>query len=104
MAHLFHRLYNTFGARAPTLNSTEHLTIVGLGAKFEPGDGRSAQKQGGFQMAGLIVSLVISLAGGFITGIAVSKTYSTVNCVTLVGTDISQLVKLADISQLIQIA
>ena len=50
-------------------SSPEYLEIRNhLGDDIEPGLGRSATDQALYQMAGLLVSLALALAGGLVTG------------------------------------
>ena len=62
--HWFGSLYLVFPARAPT----ENLTNVELLLGIEPGEGRSAAQQAGFQIALLASTLVLAIIGGLLTG------------------------------------
>lgn len=69
MKFLFFSLYRQFPARAPQLtNSTVFLELAHHTHELEPGLGRSAFMQGCFQMATLVVTVVIAIAGGLVTG------------------------------------
>ena len=57
-------MYLVFPARAPT----ENLTNVELLLGIEPGEGRSAAQQAGFQIALLASTLVLAIIGGLLTG------------------------------------
>lgn len=56
-------LYEIFPARAPenAMPSTEHTFL-------KSGDGRTAQAQAGYQILALVVTIVIAIVSGFITG------------------------------------
>ena len=60
-------LYVTFPARAPrNISPEQHPELAVLG--IDPGEGRSAGTQAGFQLALLVSTLAISIIGGLITG------------------------------------
>ena len=61
---LFGSLYLVFPARAPSENLTEVEILLGI----EPGEGRSAVQQAGFQLALLASTLVLAIVGGLLTG------------------------------------
>ena len=58
-----HSLFLVFRARAPANLTTQEI-LLGL----EPGNGRTAAVQAGFQLALLASTLLISIVGGIITG------------------------------------
>ena len=60
-------LYTLFPARVPE-NGTQEFTDLLKHINVEPGDGRSAGKQAGYQMAALGTTLVFAIVGGIITG------------------------------------
>ena len=64
MTYSFGSLYLVFPARAPT----ENLTYVELLLGIEPGEGRSAAQQAGFQIALLASTLFLAIIGGLLTG------------------------------------
>jgi len=53
-----------FPARAPTTNLTTEQQLLGI----EPGEGRHAGTQSGYQLALLTSTLAISVFGGLLTG------------------------------------
>lgn len=63
-------MYEIFPLMVPTANSTEVEVEVSDQhfMTFEPGAGRSSHIQGGFQMLALLITLVIAIVGGAITG------------------------------------
>ena len=61
----FHSLYVVFPARAPAINLTTEQQLLGI----EPGEGRHAGTQAGFQLALLTSTITISIFGGLLTGI-----------------------------------
>lgn len=52
----------------PMENTTEYSTAVANFSVTEPGPGRSATAQGGFQVVALVVTLIVAIVGGAITG------------------------------------
>lgn len=64
LTHCFGSLYLVFPARAPSENLTEVEILLGI----EPGEGRSAGQQAGFQLALLTSTLVLAIVGGLLTG------------------------------------
>lgn len=68
MKSFYLSLYTVFPARTPVLNSTQYFELV----KFEPdatgGLGWSAGKQAAFQFAALVLTLVLAIFGGLLTG------------------------------------
>ena len=62
--HCFCSLYLVFPARAPSENLTNVEMLLGI----EPGEGRSAAQQAGFQIALLASTLVLAIFGGYFTG------------------------------------
>ena len=57
-------MYLVFPARAPSKNLTDVEMLLGI----EPGEGRSAAQQAGFQLALLASTLVLAIVGGLLTG------------------------------------
>ena len=57
-------MFLVFPARAPTENLTNEELILGI----EPGEGRSAAQQAGFQLALLASTLLLATIGGLLTG------------------------------------
>ena len=43
--------------------------LKNLGYGYDPGEGRSQAEQAGYQMAALVVTLAMAIAGGTLTGI-----------------------------------
>ena len=64
LTHCFVSLYLVFPARAPSENLTEVEILLGI----EPGEGRSAAQQAGFQLALLASTLFLAIVGGLLTG------------------------------------
>lgn len=68
-------LYEIFGSAViPAANTTEFEMYKAnysnyAGLSMEPGMGRSGTVQGGFQMLALVVTLIISIVGGALTGL-----------------------------------
>ncbi|XP_041373232.1 ammonium transporter Rh type A-like [Gigantopelta aegis] len=60
-------LYEQFPARVPTVNSTGLAEIMSH-VNVEPGLGRSAMGQAGYQLVALAVTLAIAIVGGVLTG------------------------------------
>ena len=50
------------------MNSIEYWEMKNMSVKFDEGDERSAFVQAGYQVAGIMVTLVISIFGGIVTG------------------------------------
>ena len=50
------------------MNSIEYWELKNMSVKFDVGDERSAFVQAGYQVAGIMVTLVISIFGGIVTG------------------------------------
>lgn len=64
------RLYEFYPSRIPTLNSPEYLALNLQSTQYaEGGLGRTAVEQGGYQMAGVALTLGMAIVGGIITGI-----------------------------------
>ena len=61
-------LYQIFPARAPGMNSTELHVIQEVFSEVSAGDGRTGLVQGGYQILALVITLVIAIIGGLITG------------------------------------
>nr|CAH0108907.1 unnamed protein product [Daphnia galeata] len=61
-------LYRQFPARSPLNSSSEFSKIQYYNLKIDPGRERTALQQAGFQIAALIVTLVIAIIGGLGTG------------------------------------
>ena len=50
------------------MNSIEYWELKNMSVKFDVGDERSAFVQAGYQIAGIMVTLAISIFGGIVTG------------------------------------
>ncbi|XP_071959671.1 ammonium transporter Rh type B-B-like isoform X2 [Antedon mediterranea] len=61
-------LYSQFPALVPANNTAEFTELASRIEGLEPGDGRSASTQAGYQMVALIVTLAFAIVGGAITG------------------------------------
>jgi ammonium transporter Rh len=61
-------LYLQFPARAPHSNSSALNDVNEVLMFLEPGDNRSALQQAGFQLAALMVTMVVAIVGGLLTG------------------------------------
>lgn len=66
-------LFSVWGARAPKMNSIEYWELKNMSVKFDVGDERSAFVQAGYQVAGIMVTLAISIFGGIVTGLIVKR-------------------------------
>jgi len=62
-------LYEILPATIPLANTTAYADAVAHYNVTHPGAGRSAMVQGGFQMLALVITLVIALVGGALTGL-----------------------------------
>lgn len=66
-------LYEIFPAVIPAANTTAFdiykANYTGYDISMEPGMGRSSTVQGGFQMLALVVTLIIAIVGGALTGL-----------------------------------
>lgn len=66
--HSIFSLYRQFPAMVP-LNGTErYRNLYMMDSEIEPGLGRSAKQQGGYQFATLAVTLAVAISGGLVTG------------------------------------
>lgn len=64
------RLYTYYPARIPVLNSPDYISQGLEGTEYSSGGlGRTAVEQGGFQMAGIALTLGMAIFGGAITGL-----------------------------------
>ncbi|KAI9560812.1 hypothetical protein GHT06_011764 [Daphnia sinensis] len=61
-------LYRQFPARSPLNSSSEFLKIEYYNLRIDPGVERTASQQAGYQIAALVVTLVIAIVGGLGTG------------------------------------
>ena len=52
----------------PSNSSHEYWHIHEMDSEIEPGLGRSAQQQGGYQIATVAVTLAVAISGGLVTG------------------------------------
>ena len=51
------------------LNGTEHfMSLNMINSDIEPGLGRTAKQQGGYQIATVAVTLAVAIGGGLVTG------------------------------------
>lgn len=62
-------MYEIFPLMVPMGNTTEFNETVADFTFVEPGAGRTGVTQGGFQMLALVITLVIAIVGGAITGL-----------------------------------
>ena len=67
ISFVFCSLYEIFPARAPVANSTE-LLAINANLTVAAGDGRTATMQAGMQVVALVVTMVIAIVGGVLTG------------------------------------
>ncbi len=65
---LCYSLFRQFSARAPLEGTPEFIELEQHIEHLEPGLGRSASTQGGFQIATLFVTLAVAISGGIVTG------------------------------------
>ena len=64
------RLYTFYPTLIPAYNSSDYIAYKLNGTDFtNGGDGRTPIQQGGFQMAGLALTLGMAIVGGTITGL-----------------------------------
>lgn len=61
-------LYRQFPARAPKKDTPEFGDIQRHLADMQPGLGRTAFEQAGYQMAALGATLAVAIVGGLLTG------------------------------------
>ena len=61
-------LYHMFGARTPPADSPVYMKLSTFIPMLKPGSSRTAMAQMGFQMVALLVTIVLALLGGVITG------------------------------------
>jgi len=61
-------MYEIFPLTIPMENSTEYEMAVSNYSVTAPGLGRTATTQGGYQMLALVVTLIVALVGGALTG------------------------------------
>ena len=61
-------LYRQFPARAPMANTSEFASIKAHYASVEPGYGRTATEQGYYQAAAMMMTFVVAIGGGLVTG------------------------------------
>ena len=58
-----------WGARTPTANSTMYNDAISQGISIDAnGMGRNAAAQGGMQAIAMVITLVIAIFGGLLTG------------------------------------
>ncbi|XP_067011884.2 ammonium transporter Rh type B [Anabrus simplex] len=62
-------LYQQFPARSPPDNSSELIECQDLLPGLEPGDNRSASAQAGYQLLALLISFVLAIVSGAVTGL-----------------------------------
>ncbi|XP_052788239.1 ammonium transporter Rh type A-like [Mya arenaria] len=62
-------VYEIFPLMIPMENSTEYASAVANFSVTAPGPGRSSTTQGGYQMLALVITLVIAIVGGALTGL-----------------------------------
>lgn len=73
---IFFRLYVFYPSRIPSVNSTEYALLNMVKSEFkEGGMGRSAFEQAGYQFAALMMTLVVSIVTGFVTGWVMRLTF-----------------------------
>lgn len=64
------RLFAFYPSRIPRLNSPEYTALGLQSTEYAAGGlGRTAVEQGGYQMAGVALTLGMAIVGGIITGI-----------------------------------
>jgi len=62
-------LYKMYPAMTPPANSNEYIQVISHLSNIEPGPGRSASVQAGYQLAALFTTLGISITGGLLAGL-----------------------------------
>ena len=66
----YDRLFTFYPARVPPVNSAQYLSLNLAGTQWAAGGpGRSASQQGGFQVAGIALTLAMAVVGGCIVGV-----------------------------------
>jgi ammonium transporter Rh len=61
-------MYEIFPMTVPMVNTTEFAEAQAEFSVIEPGAGRSSGIQGGYQMLALVITLVVAIIGGAVTG------------------------------------
>ncbi|XP_076366995.1 ammonium transporter Rh type A-like isoform X2 [Tachypleus tridentatus] len=61
-------LYEIFGYMSPAANSSKLAEIQSQFQEIDPGKGRTASLQAGFQLIALVTTLAVSIGGGLVTG------------------------------------
>ncbi|XP_055342559.1 ammonium transporter Rh type A-like [Paramacrobiotus metropolitanus] len=61
--------YGQFPGQVPMENTPEYKELLKTNANLKPGYGWSASMQGGYQLAGMAVTLAIAIGGGIFTGL-----------------------------------
>lgn len=61
-----------YPARIPAVNSTEYIEYGLAFTEFKEGGlGRTAMSQGGYQLAALVMTLLVAIVSGLVTGIII---------------------------------
>lgn len=66
---IYSSVYEIFPMMIPASNTSELVTAMANFSVTAPGPGRSATTQGGFQMLALVVTMIVAIVGGAITGL-----------------------------------
>lgn len=61
-------MYEIFPLMVPMKNSSDFRAVQADFPFVEPGAGRNSVTQGGFQMLALVITLIIAIIGGAVTG------------------------------------
>ncbi|XP_022242749.1 ammonium transporter Rh type B-like [Limulus polyphemus] len=61
-------LYEIFGYMSPAANSSKLAEIQSQYTEIEPGKGRTASLQAGYQLIALVTTLAVAIGGGIVTG------------------------------------
>ena len=61
-------LYKLYPARVPARNTTKYQDLIRIQPQLQPGQGRSSYVQGAYQLGAILVTVVLALVGGVLTG------------------------------------
>ncbi|XP_066924364.1 ammonium transporter Rh type B-like [Clytia hemisphaerica] len=64
-------LYQLYPARVPSSNTTKYQDLIKIHPEIPASQGRSAYIQGAYQFGGLLVTVILALIGGLISGASI---------------------------------